>query len=318
MLSRTANSIYWMSRYIERAENYARFIDVNFNLSMEMAPGTPAQWEPLVITTGDWDNYKELYEKTNKKDVVYFLSLDERNPNSIRNCLVNARENARQIRPEITREVWEQINYLYYFVIDSGEAHELIKSDPRELFSQIKKGCQLLYGIFDATISRNEGWNFSRIGQLLERADKTLRVLDVKYHILLPSSRAVGSTLDIIQWASLLKSVSAYDMYRRKHGKITIDQVVSFLLFDRHFARSVLHCLIEAQSSLNEITGNRSGYSNEAERRMGSLKSILEYNRVNDVISLGLHEFIDELQKEINEVNNAVQETFFFSELKVQ
>ena len=317
MLSRTANSIYWMSRYIERAENYARFIDVNFNLSMEMAPGTPAQWEPLIITTGDWDEYKKVYESASKKDIVFFLSLDEKNPNSIKNCIIRARENARQIRPEITKEVWEQINYLYYFVFDGGEAEKLLKSDPREMFSQIKKGCQLLYGIFDATISRNEGWNFSRMGQLLERADKTLRVLDVKYHILLPNSKAVGSALDLIQWGSLLKSVSAYDMYRKTYGRITIDNIVSFLLFDRQFARSVLHCLMEAQLSLNEITGNRSGYTKEAERRMGSLKSILEYNRINDVISLGLHEFIDELQKEINEVNDSIQETFFFSEMKL-
>ncbi len=315
MLSRTANSIYWMSRYIERAENYARFIDVNYNLSLEMAPGTPEQWEPLIITTGDYELYQEHYGQVNKTNVVSFLSFDLENPNSIRNCIIKARENARQIRPEITKELWEQINNLYYYIKEERDIENVLENDPRTFFNEVKRGCQLLYGIFDSTISRNEGWNFRAIGQYLERADKTLRVLDVKYHILLPHTRAVGSTIDLVQWGSLLKSVSAYDMYRKVYGTIKTNDIAEFLILDRYFARSVLHCLTQAQTALHDISGNRMGYSNEAERTLGSLKSHLEYKRIDEVIGQGLHEFIDDLQKHINEVNDAIQETFFHHEM---
>ncbi|NND34724.1 MAG: alpha-E domain-containing protein [Saprospiraceae bacterium] len=312
MLSRTAKSIYWMSRYVERAENYARFIDVNYNLSLEIGPGVPEQWKPLILATGDWDLYQEHFQSVTKSDVIYFLSFHKENPNSIKNCLIKARENARQIRPEITKELWEQINALYYYITDENQIKILLEEEPRNLFAEIKKGCQLLYGIFDATVSRNEGWNFRTIGQYIERADKTLRVLDVKYHILLPSTKAVGSTVDLVQWASLLKSVSAYDMYRKKNGTLNTRSIVDFLLFDRHFARSVFYCLIEAQVALHEISGNRTGYVNEAERRLGALKSMLEFTNIDAVLTRGLHEFIDDLQRDINSVSDAVQETFFF------
>ncbi len=118
MLSRVADAIYWMNRYIERAENYARFMDVNFNLSLELPPDVVAQWKPLVVTTGDWKLYESLYEKVKKDKVIYFLGFDPNNPNSIYSSIVNARENARAIRPELTKEVWEQINFLYYLVKD--------------------------------------------------------------------------------------------------------------------------------------------------------------------------------------------------------
>ena len=164
MLSRTANSIYWMSRYLERAENYARFIDVNFNLSLELAPGLPEQWKPLVITTGGWPLYDKLYDVVSKSNVVDFLALHKDNPNSIRNCIIQARENARQIRPEITKEVWEQVNALYHYITNEELVNDLMQNEPRTLLNEVKKGCQLLYGIYDATISRNEGWHFRIAG----------------------------------------------------------------------------------------------------------------------------------------------------------
>ena len=318
MLSRTANSIYWMSRYLERAENYARFIDVNFNLSLELAPGLPEQWKPLVITTGGWPLYDKLYDVVSKSNVVDFLALHKDNPNSIRNCIIQARENARQIRPEITKEVWEQVNALYHYITNEELVNDLMQNEPRTLLNEVKKGCQLLYGIYDATISRNEGWHFRIAGKYLERADKTSRVLDVKYHYLLPSTKSVGSTVDLIQWGALLKSVSAYDMYRKTFGTIQTNDIVAFLLLDRQFARSVLHCLIAVQQALHDISGNRAGYSNEAERRIGRLRSLLEYRKIEDVINEGLHEFIDDVQLNINQISNAISETFFFNEEAIQ
>jgi uncharacterized alpha-E superfamily protein len=311
MLSRVAESMYWMNRYIERAENYARFMDVNFNLSLELPPNVPEQWKPLVVTTGDWKLYESLYKKAEKNKAIYFLGFDQENPNSIYNCIVNARENARSIRPEITKEVWEQINSLYYFVIKGFEKKLWQKKDPRNFFIDVKKGCQLLYGIFDATISRTDGWHFGKIGQLIERADKTSRVLDVKYHMLLPNAEAVGSPIDLIQWAALLKSVSAYDMYRKEYGKLTPVNISDFLILDKTFPRSMLRCLIKAEQSLHIITGNMEGYTNTAEKQLGILRSQIGYVDVNDIFESGLHEYLDNFQKKLNEVSFAIFESFF-------
>lgn len=319
MLSRLADAIYWMNRYIERAENYARFIDANYNLSLELPPAMPEQWKPLVITTGDWQLYQSLYDDTGKDHVVNFLVFDGNNPNSICNSLIRARENARMARPEITKEVWEQVNYLYHMVKDLNSQKVWKRQDPRNFFHEIKKGCQLLNGIFDATISRNDGWHFGKTGQFLERADKTSRVLDVKYHIILPSPDAVGTPFDLIQWAALLKSVSAYDMYRKKYGKLTSVDIAEFLILDKQFPRSILRCLLYAEQSLHTISGRRgSGYTNDAEKQLGQLRSRMEYTDINNILELGMHEYLDDIQKQLNLVSNSVFETFFSIESQIQ
>ncbi|WP_420316097.1 alpha-E domain-containing protein [Ekhidna sp.] len=311
MLSRVADALYWMNRYVERAENYARFLDVNFNLSLEMPPGGTEQWKPVIVTTGDYNLYESTHDNVDKTSVIHFLGFDENNPNSIYNSICNARENARAIRPDITREVWEQINSLYYHVREGVNKKQWEKHDPRNYFLEVKKSCQLLYGIFDSTISRTEGYHFGKIGQLIERADKTSRVLDVKYHMLLPSVEEVGSPLDLVQWASLLKSVSAYDMYRKKRGKLSPLFISEFLIFDKEFPRSMMNCLEEAEESLQAITGSSQGYANMAEKRLGRLKSNLEYADIEEVFNVGLHEYLDNFQLELNEVSNAIYLTFF-------
>lgn len=311
MLSRVAGHIYWMNRYIERAENYARFMDVNFNLSLEYHLKASTQWKPLIVTTGDWDLYESLYNKVDKGKVIYFLGFDDQNPNSIYNCIVNARENARAIRPEITKELWEQINHLYYFVKEAKEKKRWEKKDPRNYFIEIKKGCQLLYGILESTISKTEGWHFGKIGQLIERADKTSRVIDVKYHMLLPELVNVGSPFDIIQWSALLKSVSAYDMYRKKHGKLTAQSITEFLIFDKNFPRSILSCLIGVDLSLQAISENKEENRGDVEKQFHVLRSHLENSNINEVIHFGMHEYLDDFQTKLNNVSLSLFETFF-------
>lgn len=318
MLSRLADAIYWMNRYIERAENYARFIDANYNLSMELPPDMAEQWKPLIVATGDWTLYQSFYKDTGKEHVVNFLVFDINNPNSICNSLIRARENARVARPEITKEVWEQVNYLYHLVKDINHK-AWKKKDPRDFFNEIKKGCQLVNGIFDATISRTDGWHFGKAGQYLERADKTSRVLDVKYHIILPSSEAVGTPFDLMQWASLLKSVSAYDMYRKKYGKLTPFEIAEFLILDKQFPRSILRCLLYAEQSLHTISGrNGSGYTNNAEKQLGQVRSQMEYTDISNILEIGMHEYLDDIQKQLNLVSNSVYETFFAIDSQLQ
>jgi uncharacterized alpha-E superfamily protein len=300
-----------MNRYLERAENVARFLDVNFNLSLELSPQMPEQWKPLVVTTGDWEKYQSLYGKVDKSLVIYFLGFDLNNPNSIFSSIQKARENARIVRPEITKEVWEQVNLIYYMVQEGQSKKQWKKRDPRDFFTEIKKGCQLLHGIFDSTISRTDSWHFGKMGQLIERADKTSRVLDVKYHMLLPTADAVGSPFDLIQWAALLKSVSAYDMYRKKYGKLTPYGISEFLILDKVFPRAMLRCLMHAENSLYKITGGGVGYSNIAEKRIGILKSQLEYEEISAIFDYGLHEYLDDFQRKLNSVSEAIFDTFF-------
>ena len=311
MLSRVAENIYWMNRYLERAENYARFMDVNFNLALELHPDVSTQWKPLVAASGDWDLYEKLYSKVGKENVIKFLGFDEKNPNSIYSSILNARENARAIRSEITKEVWEQINYLYYFVKEAHDQESWTKIDPRDYFLEVRKGCQLIWGIYESTISQSDGWHFSKIGQLLERADKTSRILDIKYLMLLPKKVKVGSTFDLIQWTALLKSVSAYDMYRKKYGKLTSIGIIEFLILDKQFPRSIFSCLLGVDISLKELSYSDKNKLNKTQKQLGLLKSHLEYSDINDIVEAGLHEYLDTFQTSLNRLSYSLFETFF-------
>jgi uncharacterized alpha-E superfamily protein len=309
MLSRVANSIYWMSRYMERAENVARFIEVTLHLMLDM-PSDGEQWEPLVSTSGDLDLFKERYGEATRENVLEFLTFDKENPNSILSTLTYARENARSIREIITSEMWEQINKFYYFV--RGSLQSGIATDtPQDFYSRVKTESHLFAGIADSTMNRGEDWHFARMGRLLERADKTSRIIDVKYFILLPNPDDVGTPIDNIQWAALLKSASSLEMYRRKYEQITPESVVQFLLLDRNFPRAILYCVIYAESSLHSITGTPAGtFHNEAERRMGRLHAELNYASIEEIIKSGLHEYLDIFQTDLNKVGDAIMDTF--------
>ena len=185
MLSRVANSIYWLSRYMERAENVARFIDVNLQMMLDLPTGSREQWHPLISISGDDAAFASHYPMPSRENVIKFLALDSENPNSIISCLRGARENARTIREAISSEMWEQVNTSYLTVIAAASDPLLIHS-PYSFFNEVKKASQLFDGITDATMLHEESWHFYRMGRLLERADKTSRLLDVKYYILLP------------------------------------------------------------------------------------------------------------------------------------
>ncbi|MDN3686511.1 alpha-E domain-containing protein [Cyclobacterium jeungdonense] len=312
MLSRVANSIYWLGRYLERAENYARFIDVNFNLMLDLPGDLKEQWEPLVLATGDKELYQTKNQGYNMQEVIYFLAFDIDNPNSLISSVSQARENARMVRENLTKETWEKLNETYHFVKKASESKIWKKEDPREFFESVKSQILLLYGIADSTVARTEGWYFRQLGQYLERADKTSRILDVKYHILLPSPKEVGSPLDFLHWMALLKSVTAFNTYRRLYGTIDPSYVVEFLVLNKYFPRSVFFCLREAEQSLFKISGtNGSGFSNPAEKSMGELRSKLEFDDVNDIIATGLHEYLEHLQVKINFISNQINDNYF-------
>lgn len=311
MLSRVADSMFWMSRYIERAENVARFVDVNSQMMLDLRSDEASQWEPLVITSGDHEPFQKRFGKATKENVIQFLTFDRENPNSIISCVTSARENARSIRDSMPLLMWEQLNTFYLMVKDQA-ARSQFADTPYEFFAAVKHASHLFVGAADATMSRGEGWHFCRIGRLLERADKTSRLLDVKYFILLPTVADIGTPIDNIQWAAVLRSASALEMYRRKHGRIMPRNVIDFLVLDREFPRAVNYCIEKADQSLHSISGTPTGtFGNIAEQRMGQVRSELAYLRVQEVISSGLHEFFDALQTNLNKLGEAIHDTFF-------
>jgi len=311
MLSRVADSIYWMNRYIERAENVARFIQVNMQLMLDLPIDQAGQWMPLVVTTGDERDFDERYGEPTQENVIQFLTFDTRNPNSILSCLTAARENARTVREVISSETWEQVNRFYLMVRDAS-LNWPPRESPDAFYTDVKMASHLYVGINDTTSNHGEGWHFARLGRLLERADKTARILDVKYYMVLPNVNYVGTPYDTILWAALLKSASAFEMYCKRHHRIDSTRVAEFLMLDPFFPRSIRHCLGRAEDSLRQITGTPAGtYMNVAERRIGRLRSELDYAQIEEVIAAGLHEYLDGLESQLNIVGQAIFSTFF-------
>ena len=310
MLSRVADSIFWMSRYIERAENVARFVDTCLLMSLDLPVLGREQWQPLVDTTGDHEDFAHRYGLATRERVIEFLTFDRENPNSIVSCLRSARENARSVREIISSEMWEQANR-FYLMAHAPQAKERAMEDPHGFFTELKLGSHLFVGITDATMSHGEAWHFCRLGRMLERADKTSRIVDVKYFILLPSLEDVGSPVDDIQWSAVLSSTSALEMYRKQFGIILPRNVARFLVLDRAFPRAIHFCLVRADESLHAIANTPLGtFTNLAEQRLGQLRGELAYAQIEDIIAGGLHEFLDSLQNKLNFVGEAIYETF--------
>ena len=311
MLSRVADSIYWMSRYVERAENVARFIDVNLHLMLDLPVEAKHQWEPLVNVTGDRELFTQRYDSAIRDTVIQFLAFDPDYPNSILACLGSARENARSVREIISSEMWESINE-FYLLVTSQTAKDEAFTDPHAFFTKVKLCNQRFIGIREGTMSHGEAWHFSRLGGLLERAEKTSRILDVKYFILLPKVEYVGTQYDNIQWAALLKSASALEMYRKRFRRILPSHVADFLIFDDEFPRAIHYCLIKAEDSIHEITGSPRGtFTNLAERTLARLRAEIDYADINEVFEFGLHKYLDSFQMKLNSVDDAIFNTFF-------
>lgn len=310
MLSRVADSIYWMSRYVERVENIARFIDVTLNMILDQPESSINPWQPLVSTTGDQEWFRGKYPVANEETVIRFLTTDCDYPGSILSSLRFARENARSVRETISSEMWEHLNQFYYMVREAADGNEPLESSS-DFFHEVKMASHLFQGLTDATMSHNEGWHFARLGRMLERADKTTRILDVKYFLLLPALQDVDTPVDDLQWSAVLRSVSGLEMYRKKHHGITPHRVLEFLVLDRDFPRAVHHCIQSADESLRAIAGTSTETANNpAQQRIGELRAELEYGSVEEIVRNGLHEFLDRLQTKINDVDNAIYATY--------
>jgi uncharacterized alpha-E superfamily protein len=299
-----------MSRYVERAENVARVIDVILNLMLDAPDGAGGQWQPLVNTTGDHEDFIRRFGEASQQNVIQFLTFDRDNSNSIISCLRAARESARSVREIISSEMWLQLNKFFLMVNSAASSRKGLES-PSAFFTEIKLAAHLFTGVTDATMTHGEPWHFCRLGRKLERADQTSRILDVKYFILLRSAADVGTPFDDVQWAVVLRSASAFEMYRKRHGRISPKGIVQFLLLDAEFPRAIRFCLNSARDSLHAISGTPLGTArNQPEKMLGQLCSDLADAQVDDIINSGLHEFLDGLQTRMNRVGAGIYETF--------
>lgn len=336
MLSRVADAIYWMNRYVERAESMARFVDVNLHLSLDLPAGTSADWAPIIATTGDDELFRSRFGVPARDSAMRFLTFDRDYPSSILRCLEAARENARSVREVISSEMWERLNKLYLAVREARPDEVL--AAPHDFFTAVKQGVSLFVGTTYLTMSHNEAWHFGRLGRLVERADKTSRIVDVKsYRLTHMTAPPEMGAVDDIQWGALLKSASALEMYRKRHGRIAPSTVVAFLLFDREFPRSILHCLYAAADSLATIAHPERGQlrgpgspqpgqqqqqqqqqakppsGNAAEAHLAALLRDLEGHAGNVPVPLDdrLHHLLDGTQLRLNEVGLAIRDSFF-------
>ena len=311
MLSRVADSLYWINRYVERAENISRFVEVSEAMALDCPPGSAEPWLPLIDASGDRELFDRLYPAARPDDVVSFLVRERENPSSVVNCIDFARENARQIREIITTEMWEQINSIYWTL----QENEFWEQPPQEQLREIRRACQLFYGITDATLSRDLSWQFSRLGRLLERADKTTRILDVKYFLLLPSAEDVGGVLDELQWIALLRTAGAYQMFRQSQQQaIAPEAVASFLLLDPIFPRSVRYCLERLNDTLGIIRSSAvPGPPDDLECLAGLTLARWSYTRIPELIEGVLHEAIDALQRDLNRLHDLIERRYFIA-----
>jgi uncharacterized alpha-E superfamily protein len=278
---------------------------------LDLPAGASEQWKPLVITTGDDSLFAERYEEASRENVVQFLTFDRENPNSILSCLRAARENARSVREIISSSMWEQVN-MFYLMMRDPEAVPRVREAPYEFFREVRMASHLFEGLTNATMSHGEGWHFCRMGRLLERADKTSRMVDVKYFLLLPSVADIGTPFDDIQWAAVLRSTSALEMYRKQYHDLSPDRIAEFLLLNREFPRSLHYCLIKADESLHAVSSTPIGtFCNPAEQHLGRLRAELAYAKVDSIIRTGLHEFLDAFQTKLNLVGDSIFTTFF-------
>jgi uncharacterized alpha-E superfamily protein len=300
-----------MARYMERAETLARILDINETFARDVQGGH--DWLPILRLHCDEDRYLERYRHIDAGNVVRFYILDEENPNSIRSSVRAARENARSIRHLISLETWTQINVFYNW-IRSLNSRNLRLTELSRVCAHIKEGCQLHFGIANNTLFRDQVWLFYRLGTFLELCDQTTRLVDIKYHSLLPNAADVGTPIDVAQWNALLRYAAAYHGYRRVYPReMTPTTVAGFILFDPRFPRSIRHCVTGLQTIVEQLRSEDE--LREIDFSPAALEALESFasSEPRAVVAAGLHEFLDEVQVRLNELGGNISETFFLA-----
>ncbi|MCD6050044.1 MAG: hypothetical protein K0Q55_1447 [Verrucomicrobia bacterium] len=288
-----------MGRYVERAENVARLVDINLQLMLDAPAQQSAQmaknWKPIVACFGDEDEFAKKHSKAEVQDVIEFIVFDRTHTNSVVGSLCAARENARTIREQVTSEMWEELNRAYLWCI-SKSARQAFERNQYDFFQRIIQTMQLFGGITNTTMLHGEAWDFIQMGKHLERADKTTRILDEEFHLMKQCSKTPGDSL--LQWLAVLRMCSARQTYQRVYGAgVQPVKVAELLLLNEDLPRSVLFCLRHADESLRRISGVAPGrFSNRAEQLSGRFLSELTFSSISEIYGKGLHKAMDDFQ----------------------
>lgn len=306
MLSRVANNIFWMARYLERAENTARLINVNSHLLLDLPKRVVLGWEPIVDILSNRSSFYSVYDEATEPNVIRFMVADKDNHGSITRSLDAARENARTIREIIPREAWEKLNELYLYVKQNTHM-VLTRRDRYAFLSEIILSNQTITGILAGTLTHDEGYDFLKIGRNLERADMTTRIIDVRSASLLPDLEHEQSAFENIQWMSVLKSLTAYQMYRREMRlRIRRSDVLKFLLLENRFPRSLLHTIKQVEQCLMHLPNHEKAVS-----QVEIMQKQLNKASPQSLKQEALHEFIDDMQIHLNDIYEQIAEAYF-------
>lgn len=325
LLSRVADSLFWLGRYVERAESTARLLDVTFHARLEPTTadtwaGSAAQvigatntWEALLTTVGVEDDQREDLDTTDETAVIEFLTVSRTNPSSIVSALTAARENARGVRDLLSSEAWVAINRLHHSA-SHRSIHLILADGLYDFCDEVRLGAQHFHGTVDSTSLHDEGWHWLKAGLYVERCDMVTRIVDSKYHLLFESVDEVGGAVDRFQWSALLRSLSAFEAFQRTHVRIADPTaIVEFLLFHPEFPRSLRACLDALTASLDHATlGAERRQRNKALRLISELSNRLSYESIETVMAAGLHEFLEETQGTLARACADLSEAFFW------
>ena len=317
MLSRTADHLFWMSRYMERAENTARMLDVNYQTALLPQSDAVAElgWRGLLAISELTGDYLKRYGDIKPARLMDFMVADEENPSSIVSCLRAARENARAVRGTLTTEVWETTNQTWLEfnkLLASGE----LKRDPANVFEWVKFRSHLSRGVVVGTMLQDEAFHFVRIGSFLERADNTARMLDVKFHDVESDFYGQADDRDneyeFYHWSAILRSVSGFEVYRKVYRNvIQPEKVAELLILRADMPRSLAHCMNRMSSNLRSVANTNSG---DTLRRAGRIESDLRYGRIDEILSTGLHAYLTQFLANVGELGVGISKDFLVTQ----
>ena len=311
MLGKTAGGIFWMFRYLERSENTARLVDAGFHFALTRSTAVEEEWSSVLTTAGSRDAFLDRHERAEPSKVIDFMLRDRANPSSVLSVIEAARNNARLVRTALTREVWEATNECWMTLKDAL-ARPVRERELPALLGTIRRQSALVRGALHGTMLRNEIYDFARLGSFLERADNTARILDVKYYVLLPTVLHVGSSLDNVQWETILRSVSAQRSYHWLNGTdINPKGIAEFLILDRRMPRSLAFCYAKIEDNLLYLAddyGQRHPCHDQAERVRARLRS----GSMDSIFESGLHEFIEAFIRDNNALGTQIEKDYLF------
>lgn len=316
MLSRTADNLYWIARYMERAENAARLLEVGSRIALiPSAHGYRSEWDSLLQASGSADGFRRKYGEPVQRNLEHWLFFDRDNPSSVASCITAARENGRIVRTAVTAQVWDALNSAFQ------ELRGLQRSphggqDLSRLTDWTLRHAAMVRGAIDATLLRNDGYNFLNIGWYLERGDNTARLMDVKYYVLLPRVDFVGSGLDNYQWTTLLRALGAHRAFHWAYGgEVTAGKIADFLILNRQCPRSLITCVAGMENHLGRLA-KAYGRQTAAQGCATRLLTMLERTTVDEIFDEGLHEFLSRFIREAAVLGHAIHESYLSGDVR--